>query len=231
VGGAAPEGGLEAASLEAARLEALPGVGELYIRGASTFEGYHGKEHLTAQAYDEGGWLKTGYVCSWAPSGELHILGKRNDFLHPAGGRLVSAQRLEAIYAHRCPLVHQIWVTCEPRGPLVAVAALDAEAVFRWLQAEGLDLRSSDEHAPRITAALLQQLREVAAACRLEPCEEVSDVHVVKSLGQSDDDYRQLATPTFVLRRGHLRRRYDSELRALEIRRAATSGGAPGGAG
>ena len=26
--------------------------GELYLRGANSFEGYHGKDHLTRQAYD-----------------------------------------------------------------------------------------------------------------------------------------------------------------------------------
>ena len=44
----------------------------------------------------------------------------------------------------------------------------------------------------------------------------VHAVHVVKALGQADDDYRQLATPTFVLRRAHLKRRYEKELKQLK---------------
>ena len=63
---------------------------------------------------------KTGYICAWAPDNELRVLGKRNGFLRPLGGGLVSAQRLEAVYAHRCPMVHQIWVHCESQTPLVA---------------------------------------------------------------------------------------------------------------
>ena len=62
-------------------------------------------------------------------------------------------------------------------------------------------------------------LREVAERCQLHPCEFVRDVHVVKSLGQADDDYRHLATPTFVLRRGHLKRRYEKELAQLHAQR------------
>ena len=57
----------------------------------------------------------------------------------------------------------------------------------------------------------MKQLQAVAEECRLPAWEYVRNVHVVKSLGQADDDY----TPTFVLRRGHLRRKYASELRAL----------------
>ena len=37
--------------------------GELYLKGANSFEGYHGKEHLTKLAYDSDRWLKTGYIC------------------------------------------------------------------------------------------------------------------------------------------------------------------------
>lgn len=70
----------------------------------------------------------------WSPHGELQVLGKRNQFLEPALGRFVSAQRLETIYAHRCPLVHQIWCHCKPCAPLVAVVALDQEVLFRWHQ-------------------------------------------------------------------------------------------------
>ncbi|KAL3922100.1 MAG: hypothetical protein SGPRY_004683 [Prymnesium sp.] len=177
-------------------------LGELYLRGANSFEGYHGKENLTKLAYDSDRWLKTGYICRipsfsiallahtfadftpclslfthisgsrllihtfadfthflsllnhlaishppihtfagftpflWSPHGELQVLGKRNQFLEPALGRFVSAQRLETIYAHRCPLVHQIWCHCKPCAPLVAVVALDQEVLFRWHQVE-----------------------------------------------------------------------------------------------
>ena len=68
------------------------------------------------------------------------MLGKRNQFLQPAEGRFVSAQRLETIFAHshRCSMVHQIWCHCEVGWPLVAVVALDQEALFRWHQARRL---------------------------------------------------------------------------------------------
>jgi hypothetical protein len=50
----------------------------------------------------------------------------------------------------------------------------------------------------------------------LPPSDIVADTHVVQALGQPDGDYRQLATPTFVLRRGQLRRRYARELSMLD---------------
>lgn len=143
------------------------------------------------------------------------VLGKRNQLLQPARGRFVSAQRLETIYTHRCPLVHQIWCHCNPCSPLVAVVALDQEALFRWHQEQRLDMTKRADHAPQIAAALLRQLLEVAAACSLRSWELVHAVHVVDSLGQADDAYQDLATPTFVLRRKHLKRRYADDLRVL----------------
>eukprot|EP00965_Chrysotila_dentata_P166950 5512586-Pleurochrysis_carterae.AAC.2 len=127
--------------------------------------------------------------------------------------------RLEVIYAHRCDFVHQIWCYCDENTPLLAVVAMDREATFRWMQAKQLDPRRTDDlsatHAGHIKAAVLAQLRDVGVACGLQPWELVQAVHVVKTLGQADDDYRQLATPTFVLRRGHLKKRYEKELKVL----------------
>ena len=92
--------------------------GELHIRGANTFEGYQGKAHLTEEAYSEGRWLKTGYICTCTAEGQLRVLGKRTSFLQPRRGLYVCAQRLETIYAHRCAMVHQIWCHCEVRHQL-----------------------------------------------------------------------------------------------------------------
>ena len=122
--------------------------GELYLRGANSFEGYHGKNHLTAQAYEAGRWLKTGYICRWDASGELQVLGKRNQFLEPVAGRFVSAQRLETIYAHRCPLVHQLWIHCEPCVPLVAVVSV-GETTRAHVQHERLHRASGSSRATR----------------------------------------------------------------------------------
>ncbi|KAL1512425.1 hypothetical protein AB1Y20_005681 [Prymnesium parvum] len=192
-----------------------PEFGELYLRGANSFEGYHGREHLTKLAYDSDRWLKTGYICRWSATGELQVLGKRNQFLEPTPGRFVSAQRLETIYAHRCPLVYQIWCHCQPCSPLVAVVALDQEELFRWHQEQRLDMTLRRHHGSQIAKALLRQLLHVAEESRLLPWEVVHAVHVVDSLGQADDAYDNLATPTFVLRRKHLKRRYSEDLKRL----------------
>lgn len=85
-------------------------------------------------------------------------------------------------------------------------------------QAEGLDVRSA-AHPTLLRRALLHQLRSVALSCGLPPSDIPTDAHVVQALGQPDGDYRQLATPTFVLRRGQLRRRYARELSRLDAGR------------
>ena len=179
--------------------------------------GVHGRAHLTAEAYDSERWLKTGYVCTWGARGGLKILGKRNTFLRPEGEQFVSAQRLESIYAHRCPMVHQIWIHSDPSRPLVAVVALDQEALFRWHQAAGVDPRDVTANAPRIAAALVEQLEGVAARCRLQPWERVRAVHVVETLEKGDGAYSQLSTPTFALRRRFLKEQYQHELTRLYV--------------
>lgn len=70
-------------------------------------------------------------------------------------------------------------------------------------------------HASQIAMALLRQLLCVAKECNLMTWEVVHAVHVVDSLGQADEAYDSLATPTFVLRRKHLKRRYVDDLMRL----------------
>lgn len=45
-------------------------------------------------------------------------------------------------------------------------------------------------HAAKIARALLRQLWDVAAQCKLRSWEYVRAVHVVDSLGQADDAYQ-----------------------------------------
>jgi hypothetical protein len=43
--------------------------------------------------------------------------------------------------------------------PLVAVVALDQEALFRWHQAQRLDAKERASNAPLVVAAVLPQLQ------------------------------------------------------------------------
>ena len=50
--------------------------GELQLRGANAFLGYHGKDHLTNEAYDADGWLRTGDLVRRGPLGAFAFEGQ-----------------------------------------------------------------------------------------------------------------------------------------------------------
>ena len=112
-------------------------------------------------------------------------------------------------------MVHQIWCHCPDGRPIVAVVALDQEALFRWYKAERLDFRQREENAPAVAKAVLEQLHGVADTCELQPWERVHAVRVVESLSHAHEGYANIATPTFALPRKGLRQRYAADLQAL----------------
>jgi long-chain acyl-CoA synthetase len=108
-------------------------LGELCIRGPSTFQGYstsqaHSSKDVSGVDTDKrtgGGWFGTGKVCHFNKDGTLTMVGELNDIIEvqygvgavgglpsawsPRVHHLVNLGRLEAIYS-QVELVHQIWL-------------------------------------------------------------------------------------------------------------------------
>ena len=126
---------------------ALPGVeleiaddGEILIRSATVFAGYHKDEAATRAVLGEDGWLRTGDVGRIDEDGFLHVTDRKKDILVTAGGKNVAPQNLEnELKASR--FVSQALVIGDRRPYLVALIALDEQEVERWRAAGGRDVR------------------------------------------------------------------------------------------
>ncbi|MHA7870647.1 MAG: AMP-binding protein [Salipiger thiooxidans] len=81
-----------------------PDSGEILMRGPAAMLGYHGREDATAHAF-RGGWLHTGDLGEFGPSGELLFRGPAADkLLIKTGGENVYPAEVEgALLAH--PLI------------------------------------------------------------------------------------------------------------------------------
>lgn len=69
--------------------------GELRVRGATLFRGYHGRPEETAKAFAEG-WFLTGDVAS-REAGVFRILGRASSDILKTGGYKVSALEIEDV--------------------------------------------------------------------------------------------------------------------------------------
>ena len=128
--------------------------GEVQVRGANVFRGYHNLPEKTAETFTADGWLKTGDLGSLDEDGRLTITGRKKDIIITAGGKNVSPIPMEEEIA-KCPIVEHAVVVGDGRPFIGALVTLDPEGLASWLPTIGqpADLSLAD-------AAALPQVRE-----------------------------------------------------------------------
>ena len=128
--------------------------GEVQVRGANVFRGYHNLPEKTAETFTADGWLKTGDLGSLDVDGRLMITGRKKDIIITAGGKNVSPIPMEEEIA-KCPIVEHAVVVGDGRPFIGALVTLDPEGLASWLPTIGqpADLSLAD-------AAALPQVRE-----------------------------------------------------------------------
>ena len=128
--------------------------GEVQVRGANVFRGYHNLPEKTAETFTADGWLKTGDLGSLDEDGRLTITGRKKDIIITAGGKNVSPIPMEEEIA-KCPIVEHAVVVGDGHPFIGALVTLDPEGLASWLPTIGqpADLSLAD-------AAALPQVRE-----------------------------------------------------------------------
>ena len=128
--------------------------GEVQVRGANVFRGYHNLPEKTAETFTADSWLKTGDLGSLDEDGRLTITGRKKDIIITAGGKNVSPIPMEEEIA-KCPIVEHAVVVGDGRPFIGALVTLDPEGLASWLPTIGqpADLSLAD-------AAALPQVRE-----------------------------------------------------------------------
>ena len=128
--------------------------GEVQVRGANVFRGYHNLPEKTAETFTADGWLKTGDLGSLDEDGRLMITGRKKDIIITAGGKNVFPIPMEEEIA-KCPIVEHAVVVGDGRPFIGALVTLDPEGLASWLPTIGqpADLSLAD-------VAALPQVRE-----------------------------------------------------------------------
>jgi long-chain acyl-CoA synthetase len=112
----------------------LPGVevriaadGEILVRGATVFAGYHKDPEATAAILRDG-WLHTGDVGELDADGYLRITDRKKDLIITAGGKNISPSNIETALT-RHPLIANAVVIGDRRPYLTALITIDPTEV------------------------------------------------------------------------------------------------------
>mmetsp|Transcript_1125 Transcript_1125/g.1927 ORF Transcript_1125/g.1927 Transcript_1125/m.1927 type:complete len:730 (-) Transcript_1125:95-2284(-) len=201
-----------------------PETGEICVRGPCVFPGYYKNEAATKETIVDG-WLHTGDIGRWNPSGTLSVIDRKKNIFKMAQGEYIAAEKIESAYG-KSPMVGQIWVYGNSfQSFVLAVVVPNLDQVTKFLrennllsQDEGKDLigsvsRSCADNYEQVKAAVLASLRNFQST--LKGFEKVRDIIVECKLDKEGNGFNvanDCLTPTFKLRRPNLLRKYREDL-------------------
>jgi long-chain acyl-CoA synthetase len=187
----------------------IAGDGEILVRGANVFAGYH-KGADTSFGAVRDGWLHTGDLGAFDDGGFLSITGRKKDIIITAGGKNIAPANLENDLK-RSRWISQAVMHGDRRPYPVVLVTLDEEELVPWAEQRGL---------PRELAALArhpQVLRLVQAELD-KANQRYAQVEQAKRFAILDHDLSQEAgelTPTMKVKRDVVARRYAAQLDSL----------------
>jgi long-chain acyl-CoA synthetase len=195
---------------------ALPGVelkiaddGEILIKGANIFAGYHNQASTSFGAV-ENGWLHTGDLGSIDEDGYLSITGRKKDIIITAGGKNLTPANLEN-ELKQCRWISQAVMHGDQRPYPVVLITLDEEEIPIYAREHGLpeDIPSLSRD-PAVHALIQQEVDRVNA--------KYAQVEQVKKFAILDHDLSQPTgelTPTLKVKRNVVNEKYADVFDAL----------------
>jgi long-chain acyl-CoA synthetase len=176
--------------------------GEVLIKGANIFQGYHNNADASFGAVVDG-WLHTGDLGSIDADGFLTITGRKKDIIITAGGKNLTPANIENDMK-QSRWVSQAVMYGDRRPYPVMLITLDEEEIVPWAQQQGLpaDVATLARHPD--VRALIQ--RDLDAAN-----EKYAQVEKVKKFAILDHDLSQETgelTPTLKVKRNVVNEKY-----------------------
>ncbi len=199
---------------------ALPGVqlriaadGEILIKGANIFGGYHHNADASFGAVEDG-WLHTGDLGSLDADGYLSITGRKKDIIITAGGKNLTPANIENDLK-QCRWISQAVMHGDRRPYPVVLITLDEEEVAGYARAHNLPQEPALlAHEPAIRELIGGEVDRVNA--------RYAQVEQVKKFAILDCDLSQEGgelTPTLKVKRGVVAEKYAALLDSLYAER------------
>lgn len=195
--------------------------GELLLRGASVFTGYHKNEEETAKAFTDDGWFKTGDICSVDELGRFRIIDRRKNVLKLAQGEYISPERIEGVYLSSCTYLAQAFVHGDSvQTFLVALFGVQPDTFAGFAsKVLGKQIGPTDMEAikaaceePKVKEAVLKDLDKAGRRKNFAGYERVKNIKLYLEPFTVENE---LLTPTLKLKRPIAAKKYRGVLDQL----------------
>uniref|UniRef100_A0A8C2ZJL4 Acyl-CoA synthetase long chain family member 5 n=1 Tax=Cyclopterus lumpus TaxID=8103 RepID=A0A8C2ZJL4_CYCLU len=185
----------------------------VWIKGRNVFKGYLKDPKKTAEALDEDGWLHTGDIGKWLPSGVLKIIDRKKNIFKLAQGEYIAPEKIENVYIRSGP-VAQLFVHGDSlQSCLIAIVVPDPEVLLGL--AQNLGCQDSIEELCKntdIKKAILSDMTKLGKEAGLKSFEQVKAVHLHPEQFTIENG---LLTPTLKAKRAELKALFQPQIDRL----------------
>lgn len=187
--------------------------GEICIRGANLFNGYYKAEDKTKEALDDQGWLHTGDIGTWLPSGDLKIIDRKKNIFKLAQGEYVAPEKIEQVYCHS-PFIAQMYVHGDSlQNELIAIVIPDVETITPYAKKNNIPGGMKEwVNNKQIRDMILADMAKEAKKAQLRGFEVVKSIHLDSEPFSVENG---LLTPTMKLKRNETKQKYIKELTSM----------------
>lgn len=133
-------------------------AGEIQVKGPMVMKGYYKSEELTAQAFTEDGWLKTGDLGQFDEDNNLYIKGRIKTMIVGASGENIYPEEIESVI-NKMDLVIESMVM-QKAGKLVAMVHLNMEELEKRVRRIKNDVAQLKSEAIQKTSDLEEKAYE-----------------------------------------------------------------------
>lgn len=188
--------------------------GEILAKGPQVFGrglGYFNRPDLTAEAFTEDGYFKTGDIGEFDADGYLKITDRKKELLVTAGGKNVAPHPIELMLTFDT-MIEQACVVGDAKKYISALLVPQFEVLEEWAQGQGIAYKGRAELIGRPEVIALFQEKVAKVNERLARYEQVKKFKLLEAAFTEETGE---LTPTQKIKRRVVHQKYGREINSL----------------
>jgi long-chain acyl-CoA synthetase len=188
--------------------------GEILCKGPNVMTGYYNDPALTASAFDEEGWFRTGDIGYLDKDGFLMVTDRKKEIFKLSNGKFIAPQLIENIFKES-PVIDQIMVIGEHEKFASALISPNFKYFEDWKTTKKVSFTSNEEliQLPQVQSFFSAEISRLNK--RLSPPERINRFRLVKDEWSAETGE---LSPSLKLRRHFINDKYRGVVEQVYMR-------------